>query len=614
MPKPVLIFNSVAPKTVAIARSLHRRGIPVTVVDIGGTGGSPRSRAIRDFVRLPNYEKNPAGFIEQLIALVQTGGHDTLFPCSDVGLVAVSEYYDRLAPLLYLGCPAPHIVRRVLDKDHTLDAAHACGVLVPLTYDAADISALEGLQGSLPFPIIAKPRSKAGQRAHPFKARYFSTFENLRDAFLVEPEFGTRNLLQEYSAGEGVGIEVLLHDGEPLALFQHRRLKELPISGGGSVLCVSEPVDPTLADSAVRLLRRLEWQGIAMVEFRYDHDTGKATLMEVNGRYWGSLPLAIRAGVDFPLYEWQLARGEKPAMTSSYRVGLRVRFLSYDLLRLNSLFADVPQDDFPLPSKRKELVRFVKDSLIPTSPAIWSWRDPHPAISDFTNALRYIRATFQQRTLGRAKALIADYRYLGLQNSIAYLTIRCFYALGLKHDRPPSHTSGLRSILFVCRGNKIRSPMAEAQLLRCIAESPCRYTVSTSSAEFSSRHEQRVDARAKLVAREFGISLDDYHPQRLTPEIVEEADAICVMDNLSESRLRVLYPQAMGKVFYLGVYSGTKPPPRNAEIPDPNLEMLADIRTCYRMIEGCVRRLEETLRSERVRSADSQHLARVPIP
>ena len=106
---------------------------------------------------------------------------------------------------------------------------------------------------------------------------------------------------------------------------------------------ISEPLDPVLAEQAVALLRKLNWEGVAMVEFKRDRAEQRSVLMEVNGRYWGSLPLAIGAGIDFPLYEWQIAHGQQPVIPASYPAGLRFRWLGGDIRRLGSLFNEPPR-------------------------------------------------------------------------------------------------------------------------------------------------------------------------------------------------------------------------------------------------------------------------------
>jgi protein-tyrosine-phosphatase/predicted ATP-grasp superfamily ATP-dependent carboligase len=599
--RPALIFNSIQPITVAVSRCLSKRGVPVTFADIGAPGRVPASRAIHNFVRLPDYQNTPDEFIAALTKLIQTGGYDTILPCSDGGLVAISRYYDRLAPLVYLGCPQPHIVRRVLDKNLTLEAARACDIPLPKTYQILNITALEQLRGEISFPVIAKPRSKVDERRHTFKTHYFATYQELRDAFLGNAQFGAENLLQEYCHGVGVGIEVLLHNGEPLTLFQHRRVKELPVSGGGSVLCISEPLNHMLAELAVTLLRAIEWQGVAMVEFRYDPKGGRAVLMEVNGRYWGSLPLAIAAGVNFPLYEWQLAHGEAPSVPRAYPVGLRARWLSADVHRLTSLFLEAPRDGFPRPSKWAEAARFLTDFVVPTRPYLWSWSDPLPALIEFKQAMRPIAATAYKQMAGKVRQSIGECRDLGARGVIARCTIGALYALRLKRDRPPLELAGVRSVLFVCHGNKIRSPMAEALFGKSLAISDCGAGVSISSAGLILKPEARADERARIVAKEFGVSLDDHRPRHLTAAMVKEANLIFIMDNLNEARMRVLYPGAMYKVFYLGAYNKPTRLRHNGQIDDPDRGTLADIRACYQILDDCIQQVTAAFRQKAAR-------------
>jgi predicted ATP-grasp superfamily ATP-dependent carboligase/protein-tyrosine-phosphatase len=608
-PRPALIFNSIQPITIAVSRSLANRGVPVTFADIGAPGRVPASRAIHDFVRLPDHHNSPDDFIAELTKLIQTNGYDTILPCSDGGLVAISRHYERLAPLAYLGCPQPHIVRRVLDKHLTLEAARACGIAVPKTYQVLNITVLEELRGELRFPVIAKPRSKIDERRHTFKTRYFATYQELRDAFLSNAQFGAENLLQEYCSGVGVGIEVLFHDGEPLALFQHRRVKELPVSGGGSVLCVSEPLNHMLAELAVTLLRALEWQGVAMVEFRHDPSGGRAVLMEVNGRYWGSLPLAIAAGVNFPLYEWQIAHREAPSVPRDYRIGLRARWLSADVNRLSSLFLEAPSDGFPRPSKWAEAARFFADFALPARPYLWSWKDPLPAVIEFKQAMRPIAVTVYKEIARKAKQSIGECRDLGAPGVIARCAIGALYALRLKRDRPPSELTEVRSILFVCHGNKIRSPMAEALFCKSLAASDCGTGLSISSAGLILTPEARADGRARIVAKEFGVSLDDHRPRHLTTAMVEAADLIFIMDNLNEARMRVLYPDAKQKVFYLGAYNKKTGARYNAKIGDPDRGTLADIRACYQTLDDCIRQLTAAFRQSAAPGGQTAALA-----
>jgi protein-tyrosine-phosphatase/predicted ATP-grasp superfamily ATP-dependent carboligase len=593
MPRPVLVFNAVPHVVVAVARSLDRQGIPVTFAH-AHEGRTPPTRAIRDSLQLPSHQEAPGEFIDTLCRAIETGGHDMLIPCSDPGLAVVLEHYDRLSSLLHIGCPRPEVVRRVLDKGQTIEAARACGILTPVSCDLPEIVAVDRFRNRLRFPVIAKPINKEDESKHAFKMRYFATFQDLWDAFLLDPRFGVNNLLQEFCPGDGIGIEVLFHDNQPLTMFQHRRLKELPVSGGGSVTSIAEPLDPELAEQAVALLRKLDWEGVAMVEFKCDRAERRSVLMEVNGRYWGSLPLAIGAGIDFPFYEWQLAHGQQPVIPATYSTGLRFRWLGGDIRRMGSLFSEASAEGFPLPSKLDESIRFAKDFARPACPAIWSWSDPIPALRDCLGASRYAVGTVLEGVVQKARHTIAEYRYHGRRFSSVALRLNLLYALGLRRAHFPRDLSAVHSVLFVCHGNIIRSAMGEALLRKYLQSSPGQPAIDVASAGLTDQPQQRADSRSRAIAGEFGVSLESHRPQRLTPQLIDQADLILIMDYFNEARMLVSFGAARAKVFYLGAF-GRENGSRNPQVADPNLGTLDDVRRCYQALDLQVRKLATAL-------------------
>jgi hypothetical protein len=68
-----------------------------------------------------------------------------------------------------------------------------------------------------------------------------------------------------------------------------------------------------------------------MMEYKQDRRTGECVLMEVNGRFWGSLELAVAAGVDFPFLAFQLATGIAPETAPPYEAGVKNRWVLGDL-------------------------------------------------------------------------------------------------------------------------------------------------------------------------------------------------------------------------------------------------------------------------------------------
>lgn len=95
-----------------------------------------------------------------------------------------------------------------------------------------------------------------------------------------------------------------------------------------------------------------------MVEFRGTED-GIPQLMEINPRFWGSLQLAIDAGVDFPGLLYELALGRLPAVPQGYQTGIRSRWLLGDLDRLYLVLRDRNTSGSHA-SRLREILQFMK--------------------------------------------------------------------------------------------------------------------------------------------------------------------------------------------------------------------------------------------------------------
>ncbi len=325
-------------------------------------------------------------FVEQLGEFIRQSGHDMLIPADDQSLTAMTEHYDDFKDMLHIACPPPQVTRRVLNKASTLEIAKKCGIRVPNTALISNSDQLIGLAGSFPFPWVLKPAEKE-TRTEETKSYIFATAEQVALKFPAAREFTPPMLLQEYCAGAGVGVEMLIHEGNCLAVFQHRRLKEFPYTGGFSVIAVAERPDPGLVESSLALLRSLQWKGVAMVEFKVNAD-GVAVLMEVNGRYWGSISFPISVGIDFPWYHWQVAHGEQPAIPRTYAAGRKWRWTVGYLYRLFFLLVDARRSR----AARKELSDNLLDIPEDFGRRIFSptfaLTDPMPSLAAFSPALK----------------------------------------------------------------------------------------------------------------------------------------------------------------------------------------------------------------------------------
>jgi predicted ATP-grasp superfamily ATP-dependent carboligase len=327
--RTVLVTDGEERSTLAVVRSLGKAGHRVFVVSRSGKSlaGSSRYAARED--KVPNPLSDPERYTGAVRDLVRAHGIDTLIPMTEAALLALLPHRESLAGVL-IPFPDLETFQAVSDKQKLLDAAAASGIAVPAQTVLSSPEDVESLdRPRIKFPVVLKPsrsvvgegsnRTKVGVRhaanQEEFDAHLWNTS---RDAFPI--------LVQQRIVGPGVGIFLLLWDGVIRAVFSHRRLREKPPSGGISVYRESIATDPGLLEKSRALLQRFDWEGVAMIEYKIDEATGTPYLMEINGRFWGSLQLPIDAGVDFPALLLEVAAGKNPPPVTHYNIGVRSRW------------------------------------------------------------------------------------------------------------------------------------------------------------------------------------------------------------------------------------------------------------------------------------------------
>ena len=251
------------------------------------------------------------------------------------------------------------------------------------------------------WPVVLKPQTsrrfdQAGVEA--FTVTYAEDMSRLVER-MSQFEGRCPVLLQEYFQGEGHGVELLMRDGTPLAAFQHRRLREVPVSGGASAFRESVPLDPTLYDYAVRLLKALRWTGLAMVEFKVGKNG--ARLMEINGRVWGSLPLAVHSGMDFPARLARMYLCDEPAgeggVDTRYVIGRRSRNLELDVVWIATVLRGKQRYSFAKTPPRIAGIAALLGMLNPSYRFdILSLDDPRPGLAEIPRIIRKLRRKLRE--------------------------------------------------------------------------------------------------------------------------------------------------------------------------------------------------------------------------
>ena len=343
----MLVTDGEQRAALAIVRSLGRAGHRVYVCSARPRSLAGASRWCRQQAEIPDPLHRPADYVGSIRRLVERWGIDVLIPVTEASLLALLPERERLEGVLlpFADCED---FRAISDKQRVLEAAGACGIAVPRQTVLGGRAELESIRAAcLRFPIVAKPARSVvehpGGRAK-LSVHHARDWPELAAVVDVLSPAAFPLLLQERIDGPGIGVFALVWDGVPRAFFGHRRIREKPPSGGVSVYRESVALDPELLARAVALLRHFRWEGVAMVEFKVDRATGVPYLMEINGRFWGSLQLAVDAGIDFPELLLRVALGESVAAVE-YEIGIRSRWwwgdVDHLLLRLRRSDAEL---------------------------------------------------------------------------------------------------------------------------------------------------------------------------------------------------------------------------------------------------------------------------------
>jgi predicted ATP-grasp superfamily ATP-dependent carboligase len=328
----ILVTDGDNRAALAIVRTLGRAGHQMVVGEKHLPALAAASRYSTASLVYPDPVTASADFVSALAAVVREQRIDVLLPVSDITTFLVTRNRERFAASCAIPFADAATVERAADKTSLMQTAQRLGVPTPATIVVTDPAHVPVTPWE--YPIVIKPRQSrvlVDGRWVSSAVDYASDRDDLLRKLAARPAHEFPLMLQERIVGPGMGVFACYAEGRPVAFFSHRRLRERPPWGGVSVLSESIAVDPVARGYATTLLDELGWHGIAMVEFKVDARDGSPRLMEINGRFWGSLQLAIDAGVDFPaLLLLSAARQPLPSQPA-YRAGVRSRWLWGDI-------------------------------------------------------------------------------------------------------------------------------------------------------------------------------------------------------------------------------------------------------------------------------------------
>jgi predicted ATP-grasp superfamily ATP-dependent carboligase len=388
----VIVLDGNENQAVATVRSLGRAGYTVDVGADTGWSKAGWSRHCRHQFRYTAPQHDVDAFVSDVCKAATESPGTLVMPMTERTTMALSEHRAALdAVQARYVLPAHEIVLRSMDKGFTTQLAKSLGIATPRSVVLENDSDVDLLAKSARYPVVLKPRMSeevvAGNATRSTgKPLYARSSHELREAYQRIARRSRAVIAQEYIEGTGSGYFALMNHGELVAEFSHRRIRDVRPSGSGSALRESVAVDPRIRDAALSILQSLRWHGPAMVEFRIRDDT-TPVFLEVNGRFWNSLALAIHSGVDFPQLVARLAFAEDVNPVREYRTGVRCRWWLGDVRHLLAVMQGRPAGfEGRFPGRIETLAAFFTP-VRGTHHDNFTWDDPLPELGDWIDFL-----------------------------------------------------------------------------------------------------------------------------------------------------------------------------------------------------------------------------------
>lgn len=553
----VLILGEDNRSFLTVIRSLGRRNLCVHVGWCPPSSSALYSKYVAKVHDIPPYSPHDDSWKHSLISVLQQEQFDLVIPCNDRTIIPFQIHrtdLERFASIYLLNEQAFEVA---FDKFKTNELAKSLGIPIPQGIKISNSSEVGAILSEFQFPLVLKPRASfsAQDLVNRNLVRKAYNKEEL-NAYLESMLQKGAVLIQENFIGTGVGVELLVDRGELLLAFQHVRVHE-PLTGGGSSYRKSVSLHPKLLAAAIKLMKALNYTGVAMVEFKVNFKTNDWALMEINGRFWGSLPLAVSTGADFPYYLYQLIVEGKREFSQNYKRGIYCRNLLGDLRwmlqnlkedRSNPTLATLPlwqvaKEGINILTFRERSDTFVMD-------------DPKPAFVE----LAYLAHILTMMALDKSHLFL-----------LSQPPIRKLYV-----DKARRALSIAKRVLFVCKGNICRSPFAQYY---------CAQAVFQGSAEVMScgyyPEKGRVCPKEAVnAAKAMGVDLSAHRSSVISEEIVRQAQVIFIFDEENSKTLITRYPFATRKTYRIGLLAQEGP----ISIKDPYGGTINDFKETYQTI------------------------------
>ena len=176
------------------------------------------------------------------------------------------------------------------------------------------------------YPIIKKPKTGSGSKG----IIYIDNEKDLKNTTIdFKKDFIQERLPNPKEIEAGF---YFCKDGELISFYSHKRIRTFPKTGGVSIYSKSNN-SKEIKLLGAKVLDKLNWSGLVMIEFLYDKRDKKYKLIEINPRLWGSILLSEFCNASFLKNYVEIASGNNINSNNSINTEVYIRWVfPYDIL------------------------------------------------------------------------------------------------------------------------------------------------------------------------------------------------------------------------------------------------------------------------------------------
>jgi len=518
--KTALVFGEDARSFLTVIRSLHQAGMIVDVVCFSNTSVALKSNYINKKYGLNHQAMTVEEWREEVEKIILSNHYDIIIPCDERALFPLMDIKDNISTGTAFAVPERNILGPLFDKVETRQIAELCDIAVAKG-ERLNISntSYSHLCQKFNLPLVLKPTQSYDEED--LNKRQSVKIAHNEQHFLEfqQDHANQQCLVESYFTGYGIGVSILAENGKVKVAFAHARVSE-PETGGGSSYRKAITIEPTMLYACQKFCMHLEYTGVAMFEFKYSAKTTDWILIEVNARFWGSLPLAVFAGVDFPaMYAHVLLEKYTPDCLT-YNQSAYARNFSADIYDMMGEYDSLKQKKGSLRAisqLSKRVLSFGR--LLTTNESLdsFTWQDQKPFWFEFYYLFKDKLHKLPVIREHRKKTRVAQFE-----------------------QQLTKHTN---NILFVCYGNIMRSPFA-GKLFEQKIKGTTLANIKVDSFGFHQIENRKAKPQCIKMAKKWHVNIEEHRSKWLSrKDCLTENTLLVILDKKNEWLLQSYYPE-----------------------------------------------------------------------